>query len=208
MRRTFMISLFAFSTIFVAACVSESGDADPTVQSESEELVAAPAATAPRCTQVCGVTVPCDTRCTDAEGTLTTCEDIGRCSTGDGDGDGVLTPVDNCPRAANPDQADCDGDGRGDVCDADNGTFVAVSDQACMDDEDGFPFYGRIEYWHEKKMVDVSACHSPPHYSRYVRYTNRCVNLTPFGCCVTGTSLQQHPDEYALCNHISQNFCH
>ncbi len=36
----------------------------------------------------------------------------------DGDGDGVLDSVDNCPRTANADQADVDGDGVGDACDA------------------------------------------------------------------------------------------
>jgi hypothetical protein len=37
---------------------------------------------------------------------------------GDADGDGVCDDVDNCPAAANPDQADADADGIGDVCDA------------------------------------------------------------------------------------------
>lgn len=35
----------------------------------------------------------------------------------DGDGDGAPDGVDNCPEAANPDQADQDGDGAGDACD-------------------------------------------------------------------------------------------
>lgn len=34
----------------------------------------------------------------------------------DVDGDGVLNPVDNCPWASNPDQADANGNGSGDVC--------------------------------------------------------------------------------------------
>ena len=34
----------------------------------------------------------------------------------DGDGDGVVDLVDNCPAVANPDQADADGNGRGDAC--------------------------------------------------------------------------------------------
>jgi hypothetical protein len=35
-----------------------------------------------------------------------------------GDGDGVDDHCDNCPLAANSDQADGDNDGIGDVCDA------------------------------------------------------------------------------------------
>jgi hypothetical protein len=199
MRRIFVV-LFSFS-LLVTACLSEREE-DPTASSDSE-------LSGPRspCAQVCGETAACTTRCLD-EDVITTCGGFGHCMPGDDDGDGIYVPHDNCPSVANPNQSDCDGDGRGDACDPENGTFVAVSDQACMDDEDGFPFYGRIEYWHEKKMVDTSACHSSPHYDRYVRFTNRCVNLSEFACCTTGTSPQQHPDEYALCRRIGSNLCH
>jgi hypothetical protein len=42
------------------------------------------------------------------------------CAAPDGDGDGVPDDDDNCPAAANPDQADNDGDGLGDACDGDD----------------------------------------------------------------------------------------
>jgi hypothetical protein len=44
----------------------------------------------------------------------------------DADLDGLRDTLDNCPKAANPDQIDTDGDGQGNVCDAD-------------DDGDGLP---------------------------------------------------------------------
>ena len=37
-------------------------------------------------------------------------------SAGDGDGDGIADPVDNCPTRYNPTQIDCDADGVGDAC--------------------------------------------------------------------------------------------
>ncbi len=62
----------------------------------------------------------------------------------DTDGDGIMSSVDNCPEAANVDQADLDGDGIGDVCDddwdgdgvlntADNCPETANIDQADLD---------------------------------------------------------------------------
>jgi hypothetical protein len=48
----------------------------------------------------------------------------------DPDGDGRATQVDNCPNAANANQANTDGDGQGDACDADddNDTFDDADD--------------------------------------------------------------------------------
>jgi cysteine-rich repeat protein len=61
----------------------------------------------------------------------------------DGDGDGLIDPIDNCPAVANPDQADGDGDGLGDECDllAECGNGVQESGESCDDgnllDQDG-----------------------------------------------------------------------
>ena len=52
----------------------------------------------------------------------------------DSDGDGVLDRSDNCPTAANPDQADQDGDSKGDACDTDrDGDTIANSSDNCPD---------------------------------------------------------------------------
>ena len=53
---------------------------------------------------------------------------------GDRDGDGVRDSADNCPDAANADQADADADGVGDACDSDrDGDGVANEDDNCPD---------------------------------------------------------------------------
>lgn len=63
----------------------------------------------------------------------------------DADGDGVADQDDNCPAAANADQADCDADGIGDVCDRDNagcrGTWTPHS-KLVPDDGAAFSVFG------------------------------------------------------------------
>jgi hypothetical protein len=51
----------------------------------------------------------------------------------DADGDGRTNDLDNCPNAANPDQADADGDGPGDACDPDD------DNDSVADDADNCP---------------------------------------------------------------------
>jgi len=52
----------------------------------------------------------------------------------DGDGDGVIDSIDNCPTISNPDQANLDGDAFGDACDDDrDGDGVLNGDDACPD---------------------------------------------------------------------------
>lgn len=59
-------------------------------------------------------------------------------TTADGDGDGVLDGVDNCPDVSNPQQEDGDGDGAGDACDAEptvgnfslNGQLLTIGGRA------------------------------------------------------------------------------
>jgi hypothetical protein len=62
--------------------------------------------------------------------------------TADGDSDGVPNSLDNCPAAANANQADADGDGAGDECDADDdGDSLPDGSDSCpvlAEDFDGF----------------------------------------------------------------------
>ena len=59
----------------------------------------------------------------------------------DGDRDGIVNRLDNCPMAANADQRDSDGDGPGDVCDLDDGVIYVLpqrTDRIAWQAETGF----------------------------------------------------------------------
>jgi hypothetical protein len=55
----------------------------------------------------------------------------------DADGDGLDDGHDNCPTAANPNQADLDADGRGDACDRDNDNDCVEDAQDCAPYDSG-----------------------------------------------------------------------
>ncbi|MBM4356185.1 MAG: hypothetical protein FJ109_20735, partial [Deltaproteobacteria bacterium] len=74
---------------------------------------------------------------------------VADCMTEDDDGDGVADGADNCPKVANPDQANFDYDSQGDACDPDDD-----NDQT-PDDADCAPFNGAIHPGAEEKCNGV-----------------------------------------------------
>jgi uncharacterized protein (TIGR03382 family) len=57
----------------------------------------------------------------------------------DGDRDGVVDELDNCPTVSNPGQADGDGDGVGNACDIDDGDDDPASGGGCCAASGGDP---------------------------------------------------------------------
>ncbi len=79
---------------------------------------------------------------------------------GDADGDGIPNSEDNCPEAANQDQADQDQDGFGDACDAP----AADSDSdGIIDEEDNCPVDGNADQQDTGGDGIGDACETPPH---------------------------------------------
>lgn len=160
------------------------------------------------CEDVCHPDSPCWQQCTDSSGEMVTCEIYGTCFRGDSDGDGLLDTEDNCPFAANPDQANCDGDGEGDACDFLSGHYVAAgSSQVC---------YARVVpgTWNKPKYIvfqrnnkesDVSSCHGPDLYFKTTVETLKCRPLESKGvCCRRGSNL---PSNLDICSALDQDHC-
>ncbi|MDC0711378.1 thrombospondin type 3 repeat-containing protein [Stigmatella sp. ncwal1] len=122
----------------------------------------------PYCSTVCTPTVSCDTVCDLGPQEPSTCGDIGRCATGDVDGDGILFSQDNCPRAYNPLQEDCDGDGRGDACENDPGVWVykAPTLMLCHFDPDMSISGIDVEIYTADVYQDISCLHLPDRYAK------------------------------------------
>lgn len=76
------------------------------------------------CYAACPVASTCRAACEASSGCDAACAPFWPSS--DGDGDGIADDADNCPDAANADQADLDGDGAGDVCDATDARLTSV----------------------------------------------------------------------------------
>jgi hypothetical protein len=120
----------------VASCaVDEDGDEiEATFIACADGITAClPQATADGARPITGEAKPLD-NCPDVENadqTDTDNDGDGDACDTDDDGDGDADDADNCPTAANRDQADGDGDGAGDVCD--NCADLANADQADTD---------------------------------------------------------------------------
>jgi hypothetical protein len=137
------------------------------------------------------------------------------CPNGDNDADGVRNGVDNCPAAANANQADCDTDGIGDVCDSQNARYQAVGgDHTCWTDKDThLPLlYITFENHVEHAEHDVSNCHAPDRWIGHVAESNDCVNLDDQTCCLglrhSISSFGDNPDFWCSSANRDRNRCH
>lgn len=143
-------------------------------------LAGVPAAAQEGCRHACNG--DCDMECS-LDGLPSTCFDWYHRSSDDGDGDGLDYWEDNCPCAANADQADCDDDGTGDVCDAVNEKWVFVQDLGrCETDSDVHWNHFTVEQFGARRYVNE--CDSSECVDRYLLSSVNC-NFSTQGC---GTS--------------------
>lgn len=138
----------------------------------------------------------------------------------DYDCDGVANNVDNCTDDPNSNQADCDNDGIGDVCDFTDGIFRNSGPvKTCMSDKDSHVGYTTWEHHVEQRQVDVSNCHAPDRWQRWIRSSGSCCNVPPCNagysdqeCCLEtiGGSISQVGDsEFLWCgSYRNQDRCH
>jgi hypothetical protein len=117
----------------------------------------------------------------------------------DGDYDGTPYPSDNCPCAANSDQANCDGDSKGDVCDTINGNFVIDPNQNNEPCKTHISLHWngyRVDVTLETKYTDISSCGRGVLYNHNYTQAEGCVGFMSeselkLSCCkgaVPGTA--------------------
>ena len=106
------------------------------------------------------------------------------CDNADSDGDGLRDPLDNCPGAYNPDQANCDGDSKGNVCDSVNANYVRSAEQTCMTDKDDHVVTYSFEHHVESVDRDRGPCGAPDVWHRRIRDEATCsFSVDDEDCC-------------------------
>lgn len=162
------------------------------------------------CATFCNPSVPCDFNCYYNYNYQSTCLIYNGVCNRDPDADGIDWVVDNCPKNANANQADCDGDGYGDVCDM-NGTFVPSGKKlACASDKDNHVVYVTYEVKYQQKYVDISSCHSPDRWNHSTLSTNCygvCGELDANGCAAVCINNTEYSCSTSICVPTGQYTC-
>jgi hypothetical protein len=193
MFRTFRVSAIIFASLFSFA----------TPRVAQAQLT---------CATFCNPYAPCDYACYYNYNYQSNCMQYNGVCNRDPDGDGIDWAVDNCPKVANINQADCDGDRVGDACDM-NGTFVPSGKKiACASDKDQhLPLlYVTYEMKYQQKYVDVSSCHSPDRWNHSTLSNNcygYCNDLDANACASVCRNDNQYQCSISLCMPVGQGTC-
>lgn len=201
------------SLVFTVACMEGTqapleGDADAGPLSSVTEALGGPLTRGPICAGQCTPKTSCTQSCwvdfTREE--RVTCGEWGECGDLDGDGDGVISRNDNCPKRANANQANCDGDSLGDACDSSSSSYAWTSNMFCLalplnptPTQYGYTLFGT----NVKILTDQSTCGAPQTYGSTSPFTVNCSwNQSPANCCAA--SFQNAvQDVAALCGGLT-----